>query len=334
MPEPIRCAVLGGSGYIGAELIRLLLAHPDADLIAVTAGEQAGRRVDEVYPSLRGFTGLTYGKQPPGEADVYFLCLPHGEARRIAPSLPSSARLIDLSGDFRLKDPVTAEAHYGRGEGARALSEQFVYGVPEIHRGRIREARAVAVGGCFATCAILSCRPLVDRDLVDGQIIVDGKTGSSGSGRRPRPGTHHPERAGSLVAYEPFTHRHTPEISQALRGCEVIFQPHSTPLVRGVFTTSYLPLRREVTRESLTAIYAEAYVKEPFVRLVEKTPDVAHVRLSNLIDLSLAAAGRTAIVFGAIDNLIKGGAGQAVQCFNIMHGFPETRGLASAPACV
>ena len=192
----------------------------------------------------------------------------------------------------------------------------------------------MAVGGCFATCAILSCWPLVARDLVEGTLVVDGKTGSSGSGHRPRPTTHHPERAGALYAYEPFTHRHAPEISQALLGRDVVFQPHSTPLVRGVYTTCYLPLRHEMTQEEVAAIYAEAYGQELFVRLVPGSPNVAHVRLSNMIDLAVAARGRMAIVFGALDNLIKGGAGQAVQCFNLMHGLPEDRGLRAAPACV
>jgi N-acetyl-gamma-glutamyl-phosphate reductase len=187
----------------------------------------------------------------------------------------------------------------------------------------------VAAGGCFASAAIFSLWPL--RDLAAGRAIVDGKTGSSGSGIKPGDKTHHPFRATSFFAYEMFHHRHTPEIEQA-SGVEVLFQPHSTPLVRGVFTTSYVPLKKEMTSDELLDVFKKAYPGERFVRLSKGTTNVNNVKGSNFIDIGVAAEGRTAIVFAAIDNLVKGGAGQGVQCLNVMLGLPEDAGLLTPPA--
>jgi N-acetyl-gamma-glutamyl-phosphate reductase common form len=325
--KKIRTVVIGASGYIGGEAVRLLLGHPNVDLVAVTAHENAGKRLDEVQPNLRGFSDLSYSKEWPEDADAYVLSLPHGGAMDVVPKL--RGRVVDLSGDFRLKDPAEFEKYYKMAHRAPQLLAEVAYGIPEINRTRIREARVCAAGGCFASAAILSLWPL--RDLADGRAIVDGKTGSSGSGSKPGDKTHHPFRSSSFFAYEMFHHRHAPEIEQA-SGVRVLFQPHSAPLVRGVFTTSYVPLKREMGGDEVLEVFRQAYAGERFVRLSKGTTNVNHVKQSNFVDLGVVAEGRTAIVFAAIDNLVKGGAGQGVQCLNAQFGLPEETGLLQAPA--
>ncbi len=321
-----RVVVIGASGYIGGEAVRLLLGHPGVELAAITANENAGKRLDEVQPNLRGYGDLVYRKDWP-EADAYVLSLPHGEAMSVVPKL--KGKVVDLSGDFRLQDTAVFEKYYKTPHKAPDVLRTFAYGVPEVNRARIKEADRVAAGGCFASAAILSLWPL--RELAAGRAIVDGKTGSSGSGAKPGEKTHHPFRSTSFFAYEPFHHRHTPEIEQAT-GLEVLFQPHSAPLVRGVFTTSYVPLLRESTTDEILEVFRKAYAGERFVRLGKGTTNVNHVKGSNFVDLGIAAEGKTAIVFAAIDNLVKGGAGQGVQCLNLMLGLPEDAGLLQPPA--
>jgi N-acetyl-gamma-glutamyl-phosphate reductase len=324
--KKIKTVVIGASGYIGGEAVRLLLGHPDFELVAVTAHENAGKRLDELQPNLRGYSDLVTTREWP-EAEAYVLSLPHGEAMNVVPRLPG--KIVDLSGDFRLQDTAAFEKYYKISHKEPEILKKFVYGIPEINRARIKEARYVAAAGCFASAAIFSLRPL--RESAAGRVIVDGKTGSSGSGSKPSDKTHHPFRSTSFFAYEMFHHRHTPEIGQAT-GMEILFQPHSTPLVRGVFTTSYVPLRKETTSDELLEIFSKAYAGERLVRLGKGTPNVNNVKGSNFIDLGVAVEGKTAIVFAAIDNLIKGGAGQGVQCLNVMFGLPEDAGLLQPPA--
>lgn len=320
-----RVAVLGASGYIGGEAARLLLGHPHFDLVCVTGGESAGRRLDDALPNLTGLTDLVLSHRW-GDADAYVLALGHGEAMKIAPELPG--KVVDLSGDFRLKNPAVYERFYRSAHAAPGLLSEFAYGLPEVDRASVASSHRVAAAGCFASAAILSLWPL--RNRVDGRVIIDGKTGSSGSGVKPGEKTHHPFRAGSLFAYESFHHRHVPEIEQAT-GLDVLFQPHSTPLVRGVFTTSYVPLREAATTQEVFTDFERAYSGCRFIRLSTGTPNVAHVRGSNFADIGIAVEGKTAIVCAAIDNLIKGGAGQGIQCLNLMFGFPEHAGLLAAP---
>ena len=321
----IRTVVCGAAGYIGGEATRLLLAHPDFDLVGVSGSETAGIRLDDVIPALRGFTDLVVQKDVP-DADAHVLAMGHGEAIKLAPRL--SGKVVDLSGDFRLKDPALFERYYKMPHGAADLLPQFAYGIPEINREAITTSRYVAAGGCFASAAILSLWPL--RELAVGTSIVDGKTGSSGSGVRPSEKTHHPFRDGSLFPYEPFHHRHVPEIQQAT-GLSVLFQPHSAPLVRGVFTTSYVTVKESTTTDALVARFRDAYAGGRFVRVSKGGVNVANVRGSNFIDIGVVAEGRTAIVFAAVDNLVKGGAGQGIQCLNLMFGLAEDRGLLQAP---
>jgi N-acetyl-gamma-glutamyl-phosphate reductase common form len=322
----VKVTVLGASGYIGGEVVRLLLGHPHVEIVSICANEHADKRLDEIQPNLRGYSDLVFVKDP-APAEATFLALPHEESMRIVPKL--QGKVLDLSGAFRLASREVFETYYKMAHVAWELRKDFVYGVPELHRGQIKEARKVAVGGCFATASILSLRPL--RDLADGQAIVDGKTGSSGSGNKPGEKTHHPFRAGSFFAYEAFRHRHTPEIEQE-SGLQVLFQPHSAPMVRGVFTTSYVPLRNPMTDDEILAHYRKFYHGEKFVRTGKGTPNVRNVAGSNFVDIGVAAQGKQAVVWAAIDNLIKGGAGQAVQCFNLMFGFEEGTALMQAPA--
>lgn len=331
-----KAVVLGASGYIGGEVVRLLLGHPRVELAGIGARESAGLALAEVQPNLRGLSDLVFRKNEEliEGADVFFLSLPHGEAQKMASRLPKSAKIIDLSGDFRLADRAAWETYYKMPHAAWELQGEFAYGLPEINRSRIREARCVAVAGCFATASILSCWPLAREKAVAGTIIIDGKTGSSGAGSRPGEKTHHPFRAGAFFAYEMFHHRHTPEIRQALGGAEVLFQAHSAPMVRGVFTTSYVPMTGEIAEADLVALYRKAYDGSPFVRVASGTANVAHVRGSNFADLGVNVRGRTAVIFGAIDNLLKGGASQAVQCMNLMLGFDEGEALNQIPSIV
>jgi N-acetyl-gamma-glutamyl-phosphate reductase common form len=322
----IKTAIVGASGYIGGEAVRLLLGHPHIELVAVTGNESAGKRIDEIQPNLRGYTDLVYQKEIP-EAEAYVLSLPHGEAMNVVPKL--KGKVVDLSGDFRLQDVKAFEKYYKTPHKEPELLKKFAYGIPEINRGRIKESSYCAAAGCFASAAIFSLWPL--RGLAAGRAIVDGKTGSSGSGIKPGEKTHHPFRATSFFGYEMFHHRHTPEIEQA-SGVPVLFQPHSTPLVRGVFTTSYVPLQKEMTSDELLDVFKKAYPGERFVRLSKGTTNVNNVKGSNFIDIGVAAEGKTAIVFAAIDNLVKGGAGQGVQCLNVMLGLPEEAGLLTPPA--
>ena len=265
-------------------------------------------------PNLRGFTDLSFTRDWP-EADVYVLSLPHGGAMDTVPKL--KGKVLDLSGDFRLKDAAVFEKYYKMAHRAPDLLEKFVYGLPEINREKLRTATHVASGGCFASAAILSLWPL--RDLAAGRAIVDGKTGSSGSGIKPSPKTHHPFRATSFFPYGTFTHRHTPEIEQA-SGVEALFQPHSTPLVRGVFTTSYVPLKEPMDDDGVLDVFQKAYTGSRFVRLCKGPVNVQNVKQSNFADIGVAANDRTAVVFAAVDNLVKGGAGQGIQCLMMWTG--------------
>jgi N-acetyl-gamma-glutamyl-phosphate/LysW-gamma-L-alpha-aminoadipyl-6-phosphate reductase len=326
----VKCAVVGGSGYIGGELVRLLLGHPNLELVAVTANEAAGRALEAVHPNLAG-TGLVLGELTAvRDAEVLFLALPNGETMKVVNDLPDRT-LVDTSADFRLHDEVDFARYYKASHACFGRVGAFTYGLPELFRPQIREASHLASPGCFATAAILSIYPLVAEGL-DEHVVINAVTGSSGSGIKPKERAHHPFRADSYFAYETFTHRHLPEIRQALRdrtGREVglVFQPHSGPFARGIFATAVVTLGRAAGDGEIAAIYREYYSKEPFVRLVDASPNVKWVRGTNFCDISVHSDGRTAIVTAAIDNLLKGGAAQAVQSFNIMSSFDETAGL-------
>ena len=330
----IKVAIFGGSGYGGSELLRILLFHPNVEVIFVTANEHAGKAVGEVHRNLYGLTDLTFVKQPEtlDGVDCVFLALPHGQAMSIVPGLPTHVKAIDLSGDFRLRDQSAFEQHYKQMHTAMREQAEFVYGLTETNREAIKQARLIANPGCFATATLLGLAPLVAHGLLNGRVVVDAKTGSSGSGAKAAANTHHPQRMNSFYAYKPFTHQHVPEIEQELQHVgdwtnELVFMTHSLPVARGIFASIYAEAKRELDAAELRAIFADYYSGSFFVRLVEGSPDINWVKTTNFCDLGLAARGKQVVVFSALDNLVKGAAGQAVQNFNLMFALDEKTGL-------
>ncbi|HKS29273.1 MAG TPA: N-acetyl-gamma-glutamyl-phosphate reductase [Pyrinomonadaceae bacterium] len=329
--------IFGGSGYGGAELLRLLLFHPDVEVSLVTANGHAGKMVGHVHRNLLGLTTLSFTRAPEeleslADLDFLFMALPHGQAMEIAPRLPDGVRAIDLSGDFRLGDMAEFATHYGREHTAAELQPQFVYGLTETNREQIKDARFISNPGCFATATLLGLAPLVAAGVLSGRVVVDAKTGSSGSGAKPASNTHHPQRMNSFYAYKPFTHQHVPEIEQALRKVgdwtsELLFMTHSLPVARGIFASIYAETKHAVTAEEVRALFSEFYREAFFVRLVEGSPDINWVKTTNFCDIGTASRGRQLVVFSALDNLVKGAAGQAVQNMNLMAGLDEKTGL-------
>jgi len=330
----IRIGILGGSGYGGSELLRILLFHPNVELVFVTANEHAGKPVGEVHRNLNGLTQLNFIKAPEtlNGIDCVFLALPHGQAMDVVPGLPANIKAIDLSGDFRLRDQAVFEKHYKQPHTAMDAQAEFVYGLTETNRDAIKQARLIANPGCFATATLLGLAPLVANHLLSGRVVVDAKTGSSGSGAKAAANTHHPQRMNSFYAYKPFTHQHVPEIEQELEHIgdwtnELVFMTHSLPVARGIFASIYTEAKREMTEDELRNIFADYYRPSFFVRLVNGSPDINWVKTTNFCDIGFAVRGKQIVVFSAIDNLVKGAAGQAVQNMNLMFGLDETTAL-------
>ena len=335
--KKIRIGILGGSGYGGSELLRILLFHPNADVVLVTANEQAGKCVGEVHRNLFGLTDLAFSALSEDfneldDLDCVFLALPHGQAMSVVPELPANVKAIDLSGDFRLDNREEFERHYGKAHTAMDAQSGFVYGLTETNRDAIPNADLIANPGCFATATLLGLAPLVAGDLINGRVIVDAKTGSSGSGAKAAANTHHPQRMNSFYAYKPFTHQHVPEIEQELGRVgdwtsELVFMTHSLPVARGIFASIYVETKDALTEARLRDIFAEYYDGSFFVRLINGSPDINAVKTTNFCDLGFAVRGHQSVVFSAIDNLVKGAAGQAVQNMNLMFGLDEKTGL-------
>jgi N-acetyl-gamma-glutamyl-phosphate reductase len=338
MNNKIKIAIFGGSGYGGSELLRILLFHPDAEIVLVTANEHAGKAVVEVHKNLFGLTDLRFEKAPEDlseleNIDVAFFALPHGQALELIPRLPENVKVVDLSGDFRINDAEVFERFYKLKHTATDLQSKFVYGLTETNREQIKSAQYIANPGCFATATLLALAPLVANDAIVGKIIVDAKTGSSGSGAKAAANTHHPQRMNSFYAYKPFAHQHVPEIEQHLQQVgefanEFVFMTHSLPVARGIFASCYLETKDNLTNEDLKAIYEDFYRESFFVRLVKDSPDINWVKTTNFCDIAAHSNGnRQVAVFSAIDNLVKGAAGQAVQNMNLMFGLDEKTGL-------
>ncbi len=335
--EKIRTAIFGGSGYGGSELLRILLFHSKAEIALVTANEHAGKAIGEVHRNLNGITGLRFEKAPEDlssfhDIDLVFLALPHGQAMDIIPELPNHVKAIDLSSDFRIDDAEIFEQFYKQEQLQPELQRKFVYGLTELNRDPIKTAQYIANPGCFATATLLALAPMVKSGLLTGKIIVDAKTGSSGSGAKAAPNTHHPQRMNSCYAYKPFTHQHVPEIEQCLRtvgdfGSDLVFMTHSLPVSRGIFASCYLETSVNMTNQDLTNLYRHFYEGSYFVRMVEGSPDINWVKTTNFCDIAVNSSGKQVVVFSAIDNLVKGAAGQAVQNMNLMFGLEETTGL-------
>jgi len=339
-----RAAVVGGSGYGGAEMIRRLLIHPEVELVRVASVDFVGEPLSAAHPSLEGATGLVFENLPPREAaagmDVVLLGLPHKVTAQKVPEIAAlpGVKVVDMSGDFRLKSAESYERWYGQRHPCPERLADFVYGLPELNREKIRKARFVASPGCFATTIELGLLPLARAGLLEGVVHVQGITGSSGAGVVPSATTHHAVRAGNLRTYKPLEHQHVPEITETLaaagaRDLQLRFVPVSAPLARGILATSFVELPEEWTEERLRKLYEDAYAEEPFVRVPRKRlPEVAAVSGSNHAEVGVAAgparAGRrTATLFSALDNLVKGGAGQAIENMNLVLGLPEAMSL-------
>jgi len=337
-----RIAIAGASGYTGAELLRLLVSHPAAQVVALTADSHANQPVDKIFPSLTGFVNLTClpldAARLASEAEFVFLALPHKASMTVGAELVArGVRVLDLSADFRLKDAAAYPRWYGMEHLRPDLLAEAVYGLPEVHGEAIAAARLVAVPGCYPTSTILGLAPLLKRGLVDVRtIVVDSISGVSGAGRKPDLGTHFSEVNESLKAYGVAKHRHTPEIEQELSALAgqtltVSFTPHLAPLTRGILTTITAALIGSHSTADLLEVYREFYRGRSFVRVLPegRLPETKQVLHSNLLDVGLVADPRTGrvVVVSAIDNLVKGASGQAVQCFNLMAGLDERAGL-------
>ncbi len=341
----MRVAIVGGSGYTGIELLRILAGHPGAQVVAVTSRQFEGRPVSTVFPSLRGYDGLAFSSLAPDavaqEAEVVFAAVPHQAAMAIVPEyLDRGLRVIDLSADFRLRDKAVYEAWYQPHSASQLLAEA-VYGLPELYSSRIASARLVANPGCYPTSAVLPLVPLLRAGLIDpGDIVIDSKSGASGAGRSPSIATLFCEVNEGFKAYKVGNHRHTPEIEQELGVAAgipvaVSFTPHLVPMTRGILTTIYGRLTRKVSTRDVLGCLGEAYAGCTFVRIHSEGdfPNTSHVKGSNYCDIGAYADGRTGrvVLVSAIDNLVKGASGQAVQNLNIMFGLDEKAGLGIQP---
>jgi N-acetyl-gamma-glutamyl-phosphate reductase len=345
MAKRFKAAIIGGSGYGGAEMARRLLMHPDVELVRVASIDHVGEPLGQVHPNLDGVTDLKFEDLAPAEAakgcDVALLALPHKvTAAKVPELIAAGVKIVDMSGDFRLRDAAVYEKHYGaKHPHPELLNGKFVYGLPELRRAEIKAAKYVASPGCFATTIELALLPLARAGLLDGKnVAVTGITGSSGSGIKESASTHHPSRANNLKTYKPLDHQHVPEITMTLadagaKNVQLSFVPVSAPLTRGIFATCFLELPAEYDANKLAAMFDEQYAREVFVRRPKgRLPEVVAVHGSNWCEVGFAvgpAVGgkRTVTCFGATDNLIKGGAGQAIQNMNLVLGCDERASL-------
>jgi len=339
----IKVGIIGGTGYTGVELLRLLAQHPDVELKVITSRGEAGKPVAEMFPSLRGQVGLAFS-EPDDKAlavcDVVFSATPNGVAMTHARKLvEAGVKLIDLAADFRLKDPAEWEKWYGMPHACPDLLAESVYGLPEVNRQKIKSARIIANPGCYPTAVQLGFLPLVEKGLLDpGFLVADCKSGVSGAGRKPEVHTLFPEASDNFKAYGVPGHRHWPEIKQGLEAAAgqslgLTFVPHLTPMIRGIHATLYARVKDK--KLDVQTLYEKRFAGESFVDVLppKSHPDTRSVRASNLCRIALHRPqdGDTVVILSVIDNLVKGAAGQAVQNMNLMFGLPESSGLTQLP---
>jgi N-acetyl-gamma-glutamyl-phosphate reductase len=339
----IKVGILGGTGYTGVELLRLLAVHPQAKLAVITSRAEAGKKVADLFPNLRGHVDLAFREPDPkllAACDAVFAATPNGVAMTQARALISGGtRLIDLAADFRLRDPAVWEKWYGVPHACPELLAEAVYGLPETNREKIKTARIVANPGCYPTAVQLGFLPLLEQGLVDANhLVADAKSGVSGAGRKAEVHTLFAEASDNFKAYAVAGHRHWPEIEQGLETATgkpvgLTFVPHLTPMIRGIHATLYARLVK--TDADLQALYEKRYANEPFVDVLPagSHPDTRSVRASNVCRIAVhrPQGGDTVVVLSVIDNLVKGAAGQAVQNMNILFGLDERTGLAAPP---
>ena len=346
----MKVGVVGASGYVGGELLRLLVVHPDVELSVLTSRQNAGEYVHRIHPSLKGFINLTFSPMEldklVNQCELIFVSVPHGNALNIVKDLYSTGiKIIDLSADFRLKNANDYVKWYGWEHPFPDLLSKSVYGIPEIHRNKIKEAQLVSCPGCMAVTSILALKPLMENKLIDtSHIIVDSKIGSSGAGASDSMGTHHAMRYGVIRPYKPSKHRHTGEIEQELsiisgEKIKVSMSPHAVNLVRGILTTNHVFLKSPMSEIELWKVYRNSYKEEPFIRLIRdkkglyKFPDPKFVVGSNFCDVGFDIDENTdrIVALSASDNLMKGAAGSAIQNMNLMCRYDETDGLKYTP---
>jgi len=343
----LKVGIVGASGYVGGELLRLLLLHPKVEVALVTSHRYRGEYVHRVHPNLRGLTELKFVTPPPpskvaDSCDFLFMAMPHGtSSKMLTQFLEAGLNIIDTSADFRLKNPADYPKWYKWEHPSPELLQKAVYGVPELHREEIKKADLVACPGCMAVVTILALAPLIKEDRIErDKIVVDAKIGSSGSGAKPSLSSHHAERYGVVRPYKPVGHRHTPEIEQelgALAGgnVKVSMSAHAVNMVRGILSTCHTFLKSPLKIPDVWRCFRGFYQGEPFIRFVRDTkgvfrfPDPKIVAGSNYCDIGFEVDGHTdrLVVMSAIDNLVKGAAGSAVQCMNLMLGLEERMGL-------
>ncbi len=331
-------AILGATGYSALELIKILLRHPGAEITALTSRQEGSPPIAKVHPSLAGRIDMRCDDLEPAEitarAECVFCCLPHGVTTAWVPKiLAGGARAIDLSADYRLKDPEVYAQWYGEKHGDPEHLPKAVYGLPELFREEIRDAKLIANPGCYPTSAIVALSPFLQAGLIEPRtIIVDSKSGISGAGRQPKLGTHFPECNESVSAYNVGKHRHTPEIEQILghaagETVEVIFTPHLIPMDRGILTTTYSTPKAPVSEEQLFQTLRAFYASHPFVRVVDHLPSTKDSVHTNFCDVTVRVVRGKVVTVSCEDNLIKGASGAAVQNFNLMFGHDETTAL-------
>lgn len=338
----VKVAICGGSGYTGAELLRMLWQHPEVKITAVTSEKSAGKRVTDLFPHLVGYEHLVYEhldrKELVQKADVFFLALPHAASQEAVDAFyRAGKKVIDLSADYRLQAPDVYEMWYKTPHHYPETLKKAVYGLPELYRKQVKRARLIANPGCYPTSAILALTPALRKGLIDPEsIVVDSKSGTSGAGRKADLGVAFCEVNEGFKAYGIAAHRHTPEIEQELsklagRDLAVNFTPHLVPMDRGILTTAYGKLTSTLETEVVLKIYQKAYSGEPFVHVLNNgvLPNTKYVRGSNhcMVGVKVNTRTNTLVMVAAIDNLVKGASGQAIQNMNIMLGFDETTGL-------
>jgi N-acetyl-gamma-glutamyl-phosphate/LysW-gamma-L-alpha-aminoadipyl-6-phosphate reductase len=344
----MRIGIIGGSGYVGGELLRLLLLHPYVEVNMVTSRQSAGEYIFNIHPNLRGLTQLKFVPQDISElqknCDLIFTATPHGGSVNLVPKLfEAGLKVIDMSADFRLKNPTDYETYYGWKHTNPEMLKGAIYGLPELHREEIKNAKLIACPGCMATSAILGLAPIIKSGLVDTEkLVVDLKVGSSGGGSKPTSASHHPERFSGVRPYQVTGHRHIAEVEQELSSLSVQpvkigFTPHAVNMVRGILATIHAYPKESITSKDLWKSLRGMYGNEPFIRLVKyqkgqfQLPDPKITLGTNFCDIGFEIDEHTnrLLMFSAIDNMCKGASGQGVQCLNLLMGIDETTGLKS-----
>jgi N-acetyl-gamma-glutamyl-phosphate/LysW-gamma-L-alpha-aminoadipyl-6-phosphate reductase len=342
----MKITIVGGSGFVGGELVRLLLRHPEAEIGLVTSNRYAGEFLYTIHSNLRGHTSTTFSpyneERIVEESEIVFMATPHGVSKDVVPRfIEAGLKIVDLSADFRLRDPVAYPKWYGWEHPHPELLDKAIFGLPEIHRAEIKGSQLIACSGCMAGASILVLAPIVRAGMVDpAKIVVDAKIGSSGGGSTPTPANHHSERFGSLRPYQVTGHRHIAEIEQEVEVASgtpisIGFTPHSMNISRGILITAHLWLNQAVRDRDIWKAYRGMYNDELFIRFVKskkglnQLPDPKNVLGTNFCDIGFMIDDHVdrLVAFSSIDNIVKGAAGQAIQCFNVQNGFDEKTGL-------